>query len=64
VLVYEPNADAVEDAAQELQDKGCPEDAWATSASTVEQQQEEDRQEGTSLHQDFIHLDGGHTVNP
>jgi hypothetical protein len=64
VLLYKPNSDAVEDAAQELQENGEPENAWATLASTVEQQQEEDRQEGTSLHQDYIHLDGRRTVNP
>jgi hypothetical protein len=38
VLLYEQNSDAVEDAAQELKENGVPEDAWATLASTVEQQ--------------------------
>jgi hypothetical protein len=64
LLFHEPNANDVEDAARLLEENGTPEDSWAQLASQVEQDQEDDRNKGCTVHQDHSHLDTGHTVNP
>lgn len=64
LLFHEPNTNDVEDAARQLEENGPPEDAWATLAAQVEQQQDDDRREGSRIDEDHVHIDTGHTVNP